>query len=461
MVAQSRETLQLDGIFPLPPAKRVIRSKLRGLPLNFELFGRERDLERTLRLLTEPNGQNSTQHVALVGLGGIGKMSLATRIAHDADAEVLGRPVFIRCDRLDTLKAFQTELLKLQETECTPDNEDLEREVLRSLGQERLFLILDNLLDSTDATAHGTYLDFIDSLSSIPSLTLLITSRNHVFTNRIAPRTIHVVQLGPLSARASEQLFRNEYARVDTERPLQQNEPDLPELISLLEGVPLAIVLVAAHARRAQSIADVIRRWKDGRAWDNGAQGRTSSLDFSLKLSFSDPAINTPDTLTLLRLLAKLPDPVLRRYLTHPEGIGRAVDAIIERSVGQVDGEKHSRALRISQPVREYILRHHSRLDTNTDIVRAVARHYFEDEVNKKVISGAGDALLKAKELCKSLGCIEIVGKWDGPIEVRYTRVGGRIYYVNHETKTTSWDYPGDRKSQVQATEGDEQRTDE
>ncbi|KAL8280035.1 hypothetical protein RQP46_007616 [Phenoliferia psychrophenolica] len=300
-------------IAPAPDSPAVARAhqqrsparvlyKLEAIPLDFRLIGRERELERTFDLLTDRAAGNSTGHVAIVGLGGIGKTSLATKIAHDPRSKAFGRPVFIRCERLDTLVDFQFSLLRLRAPKALRLNEDLEGAVRRELEKVPLFLILDNLLDSADAS-HSSYLQFIDSISRIPTLTLLLTSLNHTFINESASLQINSVQLGGLDAVAAEELFRNEYRRVDSELTLEPDEPDMAELLKLLDGVPLAIVLVAAHARKAQSLADVIRRWKDMRAWDNGAHGRLTSLEASLEISLSDQRIVTTDAIHVLQHL--------------------------------------------------------------------------------------------------------------------------------------------------------------
>ncbi|KAL8279977.1 hypothetical protein RQP46_007558 [Phenoliferia psychrophenolica] len=240
---------------------------LERLPLDFKLIGRDDELERTVHLLADRAAGYSTGHVALVGLGGIGKTSVSIKIAHDPRSKAFGRPVFIRCERLDTLEAFQWALLRLRAPRSLEPDEDLERAVRVELAKEPLFLILDNLLDSINPS-HITYLDFIDSIASIPNLTLLITSRNHTFDNHsLSPVNTRLVGL---SDDAAEELFRNEYARVKSDRALQEDEPDMARLLGHLDGIPLAIVLVAAHARKAHSLADVIRRWKDKRAWNNG-----------------------------------------------------------------------------------------------------------------------------------------------------------------------------------------------
>ncbi|KAL8279981.1 hypothetical protein RQP46_007562 [Phenoliferia psychrophenolica] len=312
---------------PSPP--RILH-KLEGLPLNFHLIGREDDLERVFDLLTKPTAKSLTSHVAIVGLGGIGKTSLATKIAHDPRSTAFGSPVFMRCERVDTLEAFQLSLLRLRAPQSLQHGEELEHAVRVELSKKPLFLILDNLLDSTD-DSHSPYLQFINSITSIPNLTLLITSRNHTLISLPSPRPINDIQLEGLSVDAAEELFRNEYARVECDRVLQQNEADMKRLLKLLDGVPLAIVLVAAHARKAQSLADVIRRWKDRRAWDNGAHGRLSSVETSLALSFDDKSLEEADAINLLYILADLPRPVPRRVASAP--VRLAMDAALRCSL--------------------------------------------------------------------------------------------------------------------------------
>ncbi|KAL8278833.1 hypothetical protein RQP46_008704 [Phenoliferia psychrophenolica] len=280
--------------------------KLQSIPLPFHLVGREDELERTLDQLTNGANGNPTGHVALVGLGGIGKTSVATTIAHDPRSKALGRPVFIRCEQLDTLDAFLLTLLRLRAPQSLQPEEILEEAVRMELGKEPLFLILDNLLDST-AASHDSYLAFIDSITTISTLTLLITSRNHLLANRSSLRPIHEINIAGLARGPAEELFREQYARVESDRgALEQDEPDMEDLLELLDGIPLAVVLVAAHARKAQSLADVIRRWEDRRAWHNGSHGRLTSLETSLEISFDDTSLADADAVNLLSVLADI-----------------------------------------------------------------------------------------------------------------------------------------------------------
>ncbi|KAL8280101.1 hypothetical protein RQP46_007431 [Phenoliferia psychrophenolica] len=334
-----------------------------------------KNIERTFELLTKRDDGNSTGHVALVGLGGIGKTSLATNIAYDSRSMSFGRPAFIRCERLDTLEAFQFNLFRLRAPRGLEPGEDLGQAVRNELSKGPLFLILDNLLDSIDAS-HSSYLEFIDSITSIPTLTLLITSRNHTFTNRATPRAIHTVHLDTLSDEAAEALFREQYARVDCDRSLRQDEPDMQELLRLLDGIPLAVVLVAAHARKSQSLADVIRRWKDGKAWANGAHGRRTSLESSLEISLEDESLRESDAISLLYILADLPYPVPRNPATSP--VNRAMEAALGCSLAQADVDEHDdhdvEVIKLLRPVRQYILWRRSQLVDDITVDSAVAR---------------------------------------------------------------------------------------
>ncbi|KAL8278844.1 hypothetical protein RQP46_008715 [Phenoliferia psychrophenolica] len=335
------------------------------LLLWLHLVGRDRDIDKTVTLLTVRSGHNTTEHVAIVGLGGIGKTSLATKIIYDA----------------------RSELLKLRAPKPLQPGEDLERAVREQLDKEPLFLILDNLLDKSDKS-HNTYFQYITKLTSIPTLTLLITSRNHSFLNEDTTRMIRGIKLRGLTDDQADQLFRKTYTPTQV---ADHDRPALAHLLKPLEGIPLAIRLVAKYAfRTKKSLADVATLWKQGEGWDNGRQDRESDLDFSLALSFSDVAVAADGTMTLLRLLAELPEPILLSRGGHSAPVTRAVTAIVERSVGQRDSSAGESYLRILEPVREYIRRHHrdppaTPLDIGSTIIQTLARDYFRTAAKTKV----------------------------------------------------------------------------
>ncbi|KAL8278845.1 hypothetical protein RQP46_008716 [Phenoliferia psychrophenolica] len=335
---------------------------------SIDLIGRERDLNLIFDHLSQKE-----EHLSLVGVGGIGKTALAIKVAHHPRAKDFGRPVFIPCERLGTLDLFQATLLRLRAPNRLKQSEDLEQAVRHELEKESLLLILDNLLDTSDAS-HASYFDYIKTLTTITKLTILITSRNHSFKNIFTSRAIHPYVLDALSPLKSKQLFLRHY-RTDEINLNDQDRIDLKKLLDLLSGLPLAIRIVAVYARGhgAGPLANVIVLWKQGVAWDTGLETRDTSVDLSLRMSFSDVLIKAPGTLGLLRLLAGLPQPILARRGSPPGPISKAITAIVERSVGQRDIIEGESYLRILGPVREYILRHHPELDFANDATTTIS----------------------------------------------------------------------------------------
>ncbi|KAL8278846.1 hypothetical protein RQP46_008717 [Phenoliferia psychrophenolica] len=339
------------------------------VPVGGTLFGRDTDTQLVHERLTKQNARfdpfdlSVTAHVVLVGPAGIGKTALSIRVATESEVADLGPPVFVRCEDLHTLTAFQSVLLKLRANPILQPWEDLEQAVLEELERKRLFLILDNLLDTYDPTSHATYLDFIDTLTSIDKLTLLITSRNRVFGGRNTPRTIHAVELRRLPLDAAGDLFRHEYTRLQRDRPVGEGE--IPKVVGLLrEGLPRAIVRAAALARESASQG----------ATGTGVQVEGSSTG----QSFSDPSIFTPETIIFLRLLAELPCPVLHRRDICSTAISIAIDSIRSTSAGQLEGPPSARSISILSQVRADVKWFQPHLDVNSEIVLALAINYFE-----------------------------------------------------------------------------------
>ncbi|KAK4702441.1 uncharacterized protein P7C70_g3779, partial [Phenoliferia sp. Uapishka_3] len=359
-----------------------LHTPLEPVPPDRRLVGRWEIVDELVQRLQK------TQHTAIVGLGGVGKTSLATATFHDRRIGIaFRRRVYIRCVRLDTLHDFQVEALRIRAPHGLEDGEDIAEAVRIALRREPTLLVLDNLLD-IPTNEHADYRQYISTLSDIPNVTILITTRNHQLASTFgASRRVHAFPLGSLSQDASEELFRTEFNSAEHCRKLSMPEPFLPDLLQLLSGVPLGIKLVAARARSEPSIERIIAMWKDGTAWDNaGIKDRENSLQFSLSLSFDDSSINNPITISLLRLLSELPYPILRRHSASP-AVSNAIDAALRCSIAQVDiveessdsGEEpiQNQVVKILEPVRLYIRRRWPKIDVSSAVVRQLASSYF------------------------------------------------------------------------------------
>ncbi|KAL8279759.1 hypothetical protein RQP46_007854 [Phenoliferia psychrophenolica] len=311
-----------DGAVPLntphPPAPAAPAS-----------YGRNDVVASVVRLLTTPNSRGVTEHVVLVGVGGIGKTTLSQEIVHHPDLTDLGAPDFIRCQRVSSLPDFQQELLRLRK-EAFRDSEILEDAVRNELLTKPRFLVLDNLFDSPSAVPPG-FRSYLSTLANIPNVTFLITTRNSDLSITTSTRRIQRVNITGLADGPAEELFR------------------LHELLRLLDGIPPAIKVVAARARSEPSLRDVVKLWTDGQAWSSGTlvPDREDSLAVSLALSFKDESLISSDTISLLCILADLP-------LPHGENV---------------------EVVRLLEPVRQYIRWRQFQRDADSPVILSLALH--------------------------------------------------------------------------------------
>ncbi|KAL8287040.1 hypothetical protein RQP46_004046 [Phenoliferia psychrophenolica] len=325
-------------------------------------FGRDDDVANVVRLLTTPNSRGITEHVVLVGVGGIGKTTLSQQIVHHPDLAHLGPASFVRCQRVSTLVEFQQELLCLRQ-EAVRASENLERAVQNELLTTPRFIVLDNLFDSPSAVPTD-FRSYLSTLADIPTVTFLLTTRNSDLASTSSSRGIQPFNVTRLADGPAKELFQHEFGRGAGTRSLQPDEPDLPEILKILDGIPLAIKLVAARARSEQSLGEVVKLWKDGQAWGNDTlvKDREDSLAVSLAFSFEDESLKAADAINLLHVLADRSSPVPRHPTPLP--VRLAIEAALRCSLVQseVQGDTNIEVIGVLEPVRQYILWRRSQL---------------------------------------------------------------------------------------------------
>lgn len=218
------------------------------LPARPEPFvGREKEVAEALRLL-EPGRRTLT----LVGIGGMGKTTLAAVVAHELSAG--GTPVAF-C-RLETEVAAPAALARIaREVGVDPNEDDLVAAVAARV--DGTVLVLDNLegIDGIRGLA--------DTLGArAPGLRLLLTSRRP--TGAAGEVTL---LLAPLSAESAVELFVH---RAEEVRPGvgTLDRGAVRELCQLVDGIPLALEVAAAR----------VRTFTPGQLVERFARQRTSPL---------------------------------------------------------------------------------------------------------------------------------------------------------------------------------------
>ena len=207
--------------------------ELSGLPARTTSFvGRDRELAEILPLLE----RTDVRLVTLTGPGGIGKTELALEVARRRAPSLTGKAAFVPLDRLtdpDLVPAAIADALGLP-----PLGPDQESGLARLLRRRRLLLILDNFEHVLDSAPAVTRL-----LEAAADLKVLATSREPL---RLQGE--HEYPVPPLAD--APRLFMERAAAVRPDIAWnEENTRAAHEICQRLDGLPLAVELVAAGAR--------------------------------------------------------------------------------------------------------------------------------------------------------------------------------------------------------------------
>jgi predicted ATPase/DNA-binding SARP family transcriptional activator len=246
---------------PAPNQSTRVRTNLRSQLTSF--VGRADEVKRVRQTL------ENYRLVTLVGPGGAGKTRLAAEVAADVrDNMAADEPDGIWIvelasvtDAADVPKAV-LDAIGLRESQRLPDgnatqrvtSRDARTRLLEGLAEARALLVLDNCEHLIDACAH-----LADALlASSPRLRIVATSREPL---GITGESLLVVP--PLREEPAVRLFADRAAAVSPDFTLDGvTRPLVADIVTRLDGLPLAIELAAARLRTL-SLAEVSRRLAD------------------------------------------------------------------------------------------------------------------------------------------------------------------------------------------------------
>jgi predicted ATPase/class 3 adenylate cyclase len=222
-------------------------------------IGRERELHEVKSLLPE------ARLISLLGVGGLGKTRLSLQIAAEVMPQYPDGAWFI-----DLTPIHDAALVVDQAARVLGVTEEPGRPLLQSLcghlKSRRLLLILDNCEHVIEPVAELA----AAVLDAAPQVRLLVSSRE---TLRVPGEHVFPILPLPVPGRDADFLLlaqspavRLFVERARSQRPsfaLDDREaPAVGELVTRLEGIPLALELAAARVR-ALSVADINVRLKD------------------------------------------------------------------------------------------------------------------------------------------------------------------------------------------------------
>jgi tetratricopeptide (TPR) repeat protein len=300
-------------------------------------IGGQDKLTELVGVLLEP----APQPVLVLGLAGIGKSNLCEHALADSTvrSRFASRRAFVHCDAVlnceNLIAQIATEI-------AVPLGPNLEPRVFAELEREPCVLVLDNLETPWRADALAVE-DLLKRLAGFTDLRLLVAVRG---SNRPVGLHWHVIRPDLLSPDQARALF------LELSETSFASDPNLDPLLELLEGLPLAIKLLAPLAQGASSLTGLVREYDDKRTeLLNQGFDKAQSLSVSLELSFTSPRM-TDAGRTGASVLALLPDGVLLSdlpaVLEDGDGIARVL-----RAVG-LAFDREGR-LRMLAPVREHV----------------------------------------------------------------------------------------------------------
>ena len=348
---------------PAPIAATVPAEGAGGLPAAPDLVGREGEVGSLaagwLAVPPEP--------VAVLGAPGIGKSTICLAALHDARvAERFGaRRWFVRCDGAQSAQDVLSGLAaEMGVTGGGAAGGGVAGRVRAALGAGPAVVVLDNF-ETPWAADPLPVEELLRAVASVPRVGVAVTSRG---TGRPAGlRWRDFAMVSPLPLADARRLF------LAVAGPDAAADPRLDGLLAELDGVPLAVELMAYAAQGQADLGEVAARWRaerTGMLARMGGERRELSVAVSVEASVTAPLM-TPAGRRLVSLLGVLPDGVARQDLTALLPGGGLAAAAVLRQLGLAFGEGDR--LRTLAPVREHVAAAHP--PEAADLDRAIG-HY-------------------------------------------------------------------------------------
>lgn len=273
--------------------------------------------EAVEKLLDACRSGSGSANLTIRGPGGIGKTAVAASILHHPDikSHFGDRTFFVSCEAITTATSLAMAVLKAFGFELADGDSNITKTFLSSISDNMSpsIICLDNFETTwEDSSDKSTISTLLTHLATRQSLSVILTKRGTEIPLRQSLKWIMLRELGVLHEEAAMELFG-----AVAGYPTEHQEPQLRELIGMLDCVPLAIQLVSCYcADQSMPVSRVIPIWKSHWTKLEKAQmhmNKEDSLSISINLSLKARKIGkSSEVMHLFRVLCH-----------HPSGISR------------------------------------------------------------------------------------------------------------------------------------------
>ncbi|KZT54323.1 hypothetical protein CALCODRAFT_15498 [Calocera cornea HHB12733] len=335
------------GISPLSQRVQTTLSITRLPPKPRIFHGRDDIVKQIVSSLL----QARPAHVALLGMGGIGKTSTAATVLHNEEvkAKFGTNRVFLSCDSITTANGIASALSAALEISSAQQGDPVALLIqhIENLD-DFIFLVLDNLESTWDTPDRNAVEQLLVELSNLNTLSLVITMRGQ--QRPLGVDWSILPPLGTLDLDTSRTIYSSNGGKMDEH---------VDELLRELDGWPLAVVLMAYQGQNRPP-NQLLEAYKKERTalLARGRAGHLTSVDVSISLSLNGQSVQeAPGALELLRLLCLLPDGIetsalpeafpLMPGLQHAERVLEQVSLLTR----PVENE-----IKVLSPIRAFVL---------------------------------------------------------------------------------------------------------
>ena len=297
--------------------------------------------------------------ICLMGIGGIGKTTLAVSILHHERVAAKfgeGRH-FLPCDAITSAELLLAELAAALDIYEGLPGTSLES-VRRKLKQVSCLLVLDNFETPWESPHTRSEMEsLLTEITSIETVSLILTMRGSQMPSGTRWSKI-LPPLQPVDADSAVAIFN----------AITQREADkyALKLLQAMDYIPLAITLVANLVSvEGETTENLWIRWQEERTSmvGNGSD-RLTNLDKSIQLTLSGPRMQQdPGALRFLGVICLLPDGMssetLRDCMSRsPDmpSIRKAISTLRQNALVYEDPNKY---LRVLSPIRLFVLLQH------------------------------------------------------------------------------------------------------